>query len=108
MVGHEIKLLEQLIDAIMENDLHRTKQLLQQGANPNGFLDAAKVRPLHYAAQNGSIKIAKLLVLAGAKMHVHTEPDRETPLDIALLHSHTDLVELLLLRLQKTEGMATT
>jgi ankyrin repeat protein len=83
-----------LIEATIKNDIEMVKQLLSQGADPNVFLDAAKVTPLHFAAQNNCIEIGRMLIKAGADLHAKTYPDGETPLDIALLHGHQEFIIL--------------
>ena len=84
-----------LIDAVIKGDVAQMKTLLEQGADPNMCLDAAKLRPLHFAAQNNAVEIAELLITAGADIHARTIPDGETPLDIARLHNNQEIVALL-------------
>lgn len=86
--------MDDLINAIVANDVNIVKELLEQGANPNLALDAAGVSPLHFAAQNNALKVAELLILAGANLKCKTE-EGETALDIARLHKHKDMVRLL-------------
>lgn len=62
--------------------------------NPNGWEDQAKVRPLHFAAQHNTIASAKVLIKAGAMVSAETS-EGITPLEIAILHSHPDMVALL-------------
>jgi ankyrin repeat protein len=84
-----------LIDAIIENNIEIVKELLQNGANPNLCLDAAKVRPLHFAAQDNRIEIGQLLIACGAEINACTYPEGLTPLDVAKLHGHKEFMELL-------------
>jgi uncharacterized protein len=88
--------LEDLIDAIINNNLKRVKHLLQKKIDPNGYLDNAKLRPLHFAAQNNFLEAAQLLIAAGADPAARTEPDQETPLDMAKLHNSKSLIDLLI------------
>jgi ankyrin repeat protein len=83
-----------LIEATIKNDIETVKQLLSQGADPNVFLDEARVTPLHFAAQNNCVEIAQLLIAAGADIHAKTYPDGETPLDVAMLHGNQELITL--------------
>lgn len=86
--------MEHLIEAVIANDSSQVEKLLRQGANPNGYEDEAKVTPLHFAAQHNSKASAELLILAGADLHAQTS-DGLTPLDIAKLHRHHEMVQLL-------------
>lgn len=87
--------LEQLIVAVIDNNINRIKILLQKGVDPNGYLDEAKLRPLHFAAQNNSFEAAKLLITAGADINACTD-DQERVIDIAKLHKHDKFVDFLL------------
>ncbi len=86
---------EQLIDAIITGDQRQVIALLGQKTDPNATLDCANVTPLHFAAQNNRVNIAKLLIQAGANIDTQTQPDGETPLDIAKIHQHTRMISLL-------------
>lgn len=88
--------LENLIDAIITKNIKRVAYLLQKGIDPNGYLDSAKLQPLHFAAQSNFLEAAELLITAGADPNARTEPDHETPLDMAKLHSSQKLIDLLL------------
>jgi len=85
-----------LIDAVVNNDIEMVRQLLEEGEDPNMCVDDTQLRPLHFAAQNNYLEIGKLLIAAGANIHVRTIPDGESPLDIAQLHENKDFVNLLL------------
>lgn len=87
--------IEQLIEAVVDNNLTLIKDLLQKGVDPNDYIDDAKLRPLHFAAQNNSLEAAKLLITAGADVNACTEPDGETALDIAKLYGHKKFVDFL-------------
>jgi ankyrin repeat protein len=85
-----------LIDAIIENNIEMVKEFLQNGVDPNLCLDAARVCPLHFAAQDNRIEIGKLLIARGAHIDACTYPENLTPLDVAKLHGHTEFIELLM------------
>jgi len=87
--------IEKLVDAVIESDIELIKALLQGGTDPNGVVDSACLRPLHFAAQNNGVEAAKLLLAAGADVTLRTEPDHDTPFDIAKLFNHKDFMELL-------------
>ena len=51
--------------------------------------------PLHFAAKNGHVPTAEVLLRAGISRDARTKVDR-TPLHIAAQEGHTEIVELLL------------
>ncbi len=85
--------MEYLIEAVINNNAEQVRQLLSSGLDPNGFEDQAQVRPLHFAAQYNSLASALVLLEAGAQIDV-TTADGITPLDVAKLHSHQDMIQL--------------
>lgn len=95
--------LEILIDAVIENDVELVNKILNKGFNPNQALDAAHVTPLHFAAQNGALEVIPLLVEAGADICACTQPEGQTPLDVALLHNHDHVVQVLLAYLSEMD-----
>lgn len=91
-------MIQALIQAVINENVKTVKQLLQQGADPNGYEDADKIRPLHFVAQKKSdqaLQIARLLIRAGADTLAETEPDKQTPLEIAKLMSCDAMVIIL-------------
>lgn len=86
--------MEHLIEAVIADNAAQVQQLLDSGLDPNGCEDSAQVRPLHFAAQHNSLASAKVLIQAGASVDAKTA-DGVTPLEIAMLHSHQAMVELL-------------
>jgi ankyrin repeat protein len=85
----------ELIDAIINKDFSKLKSLLTDGLNPNLTIDKANVTPLHFAAQHNFLEAVPLLIAAGATINAKTHPEGETPLAIAKLHGHTEMVKLL-------------
>lgn len=85
----------ELLEAVIDEDLSLVEKLLAQGANPNAHIDDDKISPLHFAAQYNALAIAELLIYAGADLNAKTYPDGYTPIDIARLHGHEDMMELL-------------
>ena len=84
-----------LIKAIIHKDSSTVRELLSAGENPNQCLDSAKITPLHFAAQHNALDIIPLLITAGADIHATTVPDGQTPLDIAKLQGHQEMISLL-------------
>ena len=87
--------IQNLIDAVLDGNVDLLSKLLADGANPNASEDDAQITPLHFAAQNNQIKAADLLLNAGADIHAKTMPDGHTAYEIALLHGHTQLAQML-------------
>lgn len=87
--------LAKLIEAVVANDAKLVQQLLLGGVDPNSYEDAAKVCPLHFAAQYNSLESALLLVRAGADIKAKTA-DGLTPLEIAEINLYGDRMLVLL------------
>ena len=88
-----------LIQAVLDEDIEMVLKLLAQGADPNAFEDADKIRPLHFVAQKRSAKaleIARILIQAGADPLAQTQPDGQTPIEVATLMSVPEMVAILL------------
>lgn len=85
----------ELIEAIINNDVTRVKELLAAGTNPNVTLDKALITPLHFAAQRNCLDVVPALVAAGADLNARIIPDNLTPLDVARMHEHHEMVSLL-------------
>lgn len=84
-----------LIDAVINLDLPKIKQLLETGANPNHADDWAKVTPLHYAVLHNNMDIAALLVTGGANPNSRTSVDDQTPLELAKELGHLEMFNFL-------------
>ncbi len=85
---------QDLINAVLNNDIFQVKLLLENDTDPNQTDDDASVTPLHYAAQSNTLEIAKLLIAAGANCLAETD-DRQTPIQIAKLYGHLEMIKLL-------------
>ena len=96
MQQHQKILANDLIEAVIHNDSLLVNDLLHQGVDPNYSLDSAGVTPLHYAAQNNSLEVIPLLMQAGAKVDAQTQPDGLTPFDIAVVHDHYRVIQVLI------------
>jgi ankyrin repeat protein len=88
-------LLEQLIDAVLNNNLKDLHYFLNLGVNPNGYLDHAQMTPLHFAASNGHDQAARLLLFNGADPGARTFPELETPRHIADQLGHHAVAEFM-------------
>lgn len=93
-------LANDLIEAVIHNDSFMVSDLLTRGVDPNYSLDDACVTPLHYAAQSNSLEVIPLLVQAGAKVDAQTHPDGLTPIDMAAVHDHYKVLQVLIAYLQ--------
>ena len=85
----------ELINAVMNHDSSRVNDLLNSGVNPNACIDDNKITALHFAAQINALTIVPLLIQAGADLEAATKPDGQTPLEVACLHQHNKMIELL-------------
>lgn len=90
----KLKLTSMLIDAVISNDAEAVIALLKNGADPNAVEDHDNITPLHHAAQNNSIEAAMALIKGGARIDSIMEGGN-TPLDIAELFDHKEMVKLL-------------
>ena len=54
--------IQALIDAVIIDDVHTVKKLLESGINPNCTLDSDYITPLHFAAQNNSWQVIPLFL----------------------------------------------
>jgi uncharacterized protein len=81
--------------AAQQNDAQQVQSLVTgNDANPNQT-DGTGRTGLHYAAMNGNMQIAAILIRAGAKLDVR-DPLGDTPLHWAVERDHADLARLLL------------
>ncbi len=88
----------QLIQAIVKENVEAVQTLLQEGADPNLSEDMDRVTPLHFVAQKTStpaLLIADALIVAGADPLAKTKPDGQTPIEIARLTSNVAMVSVL-------------
>ncbi len=68
--------------------------LLELGV-PIEIEDAKKQRPLHVAAANDAVHVAALLIERGAEIDPYEQNYGNTPLDFAVYHDHSRMIELL-------------
>jgi ankyrin repeat protein len=84
-----------ILRAANSGDLARTRLLLTRDPNVALGKNCGGFTALHYAAFNGYLEIAKLLVAKNANISAKTEKS-DTPLHYAASYGHKDIVELLL------------
>ena len=77
------------------NTLELAHLLLEQGAQVNSQLGLYKTTPLHQAAERGSLKLVKLLVINGANVNA-IGSDGFTPLMSAVRADNLEIVKFLL------------
>ena len=82
-----------LIDAVKSNNINRVEILLKQGVSPNGD-NPKNYPPFHWACIWGYVKIAKLLVNAGADINLKFRG--KTPLDLAGHYKQNEMMKWLL------------
>jgi len=83
-----------LIAATLQNDAARVRELLDGGAKADAY-DANRNTALIYAARDGRIEIAEMLLKAGASPG-WIDGEKVTPLILAAHKNHIKLVKLLL------------
>ncbi len=86
-----------LVTAATTGDVAAARGLLAGGADSNSR-DANGYSALNWAALNGHLDIAKLLIDHGADVNAHDNPKRLTPLMNAAGMGHDDIAELLVSR----------
>ncbi|MCB1073405.1 MAG: ankyrin repeat domain-containing protein [Chlamydiia bacterium] len=75
-----------------ETNLRLAQFVIQSGGNVH-HADHVQMRPLHYAAESGFMKMAQLLIDKGAVVDAHSRSG--TPTEIAQSHGRTELAQFL-------------
>lgn len=88
-----------IIEAVIARRSDVVSNLLQNGVDPN-YCIADGISVLHFAAQNNDLTAAKILLKYGANPN-NKNMDQQTPLDIAMLHGHTEMVHFLFENIEK-------
>jgi len=81
--------------AVRAGDVKKVEKLLRSGENPNQQSYGGPA-PLHLAAEKGNIQIITLLLNAKAQVNITTNGGKTTPLTLAVINSHNEVVKLLL------------
>ena len=88
------KLSQNIIDAVLKNDIKEVISLLNDGAS-TGTRTSTDETLLHLASRIGHTEIVKLLLQKGANI-MCKDACKQTPLQKASLEGHVEIVQLLL------------
>jgi ankyrin repeat protein len=83
-----------IADAAMRGDLEAVRTLLKQGAEVNAA-QGDGMTALHWAAEQGNVDMAKILVFAGAEVDAETRLGAHTPLHVAAESGSGEVVKVL-------------
>jgi hypothetical protein len=90
-VTEEHKSIARLRHAALTNDLKTVEDLLSTGIHPD-YPDGAGRTPLRLASKRGYLEVVQELIRTG-RVDVNTQDDLgQTPLLVAVLHEHHDLI----------------
>src|SRR5215467_12983253 len=82
-------------DAAMKNDQETVRSLIKQAVDVNGA-QGDGMTALHWAALNGNVEIAQMLLYAGANAQATTRIGSYTPLFMAAKTGNSKVVDALL------------
>ena len=82
-------------DAAQQGDLAAVRTLLRGGADVNAA-QGDGMTALHWAALDGHVEMAKVLIYAGANLESTTRLGGYTPLHLASMHAHAGVTAVLL------------
>jgi len=91
---NQAQLDQSLLRAITQTNLEKTKELLEQEANPNAVDSECHITPLHAAARIGNVPIIEILIEYGADPN--KQSNKITPLLAAIYKGHLAAVKALL------------
>ena len=84
-----------IIDATKRGDVEEVQRLLAQGADVNEAYGDG-MTALHWAAERGDLRVAEVLIAAGASVEAGTRIGRYTPLHIAAKAGRPEVVAALI------------
>src|SRR5687768_9642814 len=82
-------------DAAMRGDVDAVRALIKQGADVNAA-QGDGMTALHWAAENGHVEMAQLLIRAGGSLTAVTRRGSHTPLHVAARSGRGPVIEALL------------
>uniref|UniRef100_A0A1I8H6S2 ANK_REP_REGION domain-containing protein n=1 Tax=Macrostomum lignano TaxID=282301 RepID=A0A1I8H6S2_9PLAT len=93
-IASEMNLLPELKSAAMDGRVGKVRQFLRSSVSPD-VADDRQRTALHWAAERGQSRVARLLIEAGAQLDAQ-DSSGATALHLASMHGHRDAVRLLL------------
>ena len=84
-----------MADAAMKNDTETVRSLIKQAVDVNAA-QGDGMTALHYAALNGNLEMARMLISAGANLKAATRLGSYSPLFMAAKNGNTTVVDALL------------
>src|SRR5215470_12277277 len=84
-----------MADAAMKNDTETVRSLIKQAVDVNAA-QGDGMTALHYAALNGNLEMARMLISAGANLKAATRLGSYSPLFMAAKNGNATVVDALL------------
>ena len=107
LAGASIQAASPVADAAMKGDAATVRTLVRQGADVNAAQPDG-MTALHWAALNGDLKMAEVLLVAGATTEALTRVGGYTPLHLASSRGHAPVVARLLEAGSKPKAVTAT
>ena len=95
-----------LLDAAKKGEIKTIRTLLALEETKVNACDSEGMTALHFAANNGHIKIVKFLIANGAEVNAENNYGA-TPIALAARECHVDVAKALLLHAEKNEAIIT-
>ncbi|GAM27666.1 hypothetical protein SAMD00019534_108420, partial [Acytostelium subglobosum LB1] len=89
--------IPQLHDAILDNDYNKVKAMIESGNHKIDEGDFGGLQPLHFCARMGNVKMAELLLGAGADINADNHYG-STPMHEAVRRGEVEMVKFLIAR----------
>ncbi len=91
------KLISDLVESVLNNDLEGVKESIKNGADVNTYLVKSKSFPIIEASKIGDIDIVKELVENGANVNVEDDREGVSALMYASKNGHLEVVKYLIM-----------